>query len=128
MGELRDRIKAKDDITSEPLDVPEWGVKLEVRSMTGNERAVIMERYMDEEGNLRVGDLYPAVLIAACFDPDTGEKVFDNDDAGWLNEKNSAALERVGKVALRLAGIDAEAKDQMGKGSSTTGSAASTSS
>jgi hypothetical protein len=126
-GTLRDRILNADDVGHEVVDVPAWGVKLEVRSMTGRERATMIERFIDDSGQMNVKDLYPSLIIACAFDPDSGEQVFSQADHDKLNDKNAAALEVVAQAAMRLSGISSEGQEALGKGSSPAASDGSTS-
>lgn len=116
---LREQIIKADDITSETVDVPEWNVKVEVRTLSGRDRAKMLKSHMDSEGVLDIEKLYPALLIAAVFDPDSGDKVFTEFDYDVLNNKSGAALERVAQVAIRLSGLGGEAVAEAGKGSSS---------
>lgn len=126
---LSERIFAIKDIETEDVPIPEWGgVVLRVQSMTGLERAGFLERFMGEGGELNIEGLYPSLIIATCFDPETGEQVFQPGQEAKLNGKNSAALERLGKVALKLSGITSAAETALGKDSSPIPSGASTSS
>jgi hypothetical protein len=124
-GSLRDRIKEAQDDRREMVEVEEWGVTVEVRSMTGKERAQTLQRYLTEDNEIDWEALYPELVIASTFDPDTGERVFSPDDGDWLNEKNAGALEHIGQVAMRLSGLDRRARERSGKGSSETGSGGS---
>lgn len=115
---LRESILAFDDIESETVEVPQWGgIKVEVRGMSGKERAGLMKRAM-VDGELDFERLYPLLIVATVFDPESGDKVFSEKDLNALNEKSGAALEHVGKVAARLSGMNQEAADDMGKPSS----------
>lgn len=104
---LRDRILGANDITKELVEVPEWDAIIEVRSMNGKERSEVMQTAI-------VGDeidfelLFPLVLIHSCYDPETGERVFEPADRDTLNTKNSGHLETVSKVAMRLSGLGRE--------------------
>lgn len=49
---LREKILAVQDIKSERIRVPEWDVEVEIRSMTGAERARVLKGGSDEEGNV----------------------------------------------------------------------------
>jgi hypothetical protein len=112
---IRDTIRASEDGTSETVDVPEWGVKLEVRSTTVDERATLLAMQMElDEGDTaaKLAGFYPAVLVATCFDPDTGEQVFNRDDVAWLVTKNSAPVEKVAQVALRVCGMAGDTTEE----------------
>lgn len=107
---LRERIRAADDRRTKIVEVPEWDdVKVEVRSMTGLQRArYLKSAYDPDTGEPDFEAIYPQLLVTCVFDPDTGEQLFGPKDAEWLNEKNSAALERVATVCLELAGLGEE--------------------
>jgi hypothetical protein len=127
---LAERILATVDMRSEIVETPEWGEvteSLEVRSMTGLERAGMLEQFMGPDGELDVKRLYPSLLVACVFDPETGEKVFTADMSEQLNGKNAAVLERLAQAAMRLSGMTQAAADELGKGSSEAESVGSTS-
>lgn len=106
---LRDKILNANDIKSEKVTVEEWGVEVEVRGMTGEARAEIMEQAVDKEGNMNFKKLFPTIIIASTYDPETGAKVFEPADLDMLNSKSGGALDKVSKVAMKLSGLDEEA-------------------
>jgi hypothetical protein len=99
------------------VDVPEWGFTFEVRSMTAAERTHIMEM-AQKAGQVDLSLVYPEIIIATTFNPETGEKVFTSEHSEALMAKNAAALDRLAKVGLRLSGMTEEAADAAGKDSS----------
>lgn len=107
---LRERILSAQDIQSERVHVPEWDVEVEVRSMTGAQRARVLQG-ATVDGEVDLERLYPILLIETVYDPETGEPVFEAADRDALNAKNSGALERIAKVAMRLSGIEPGAED-----------------
>ena len=127
---LKERIFAFDDTQARVVEVPFWdNVKLEVRSLTGKERAMFLQRFVSKDGSRRI-DLerfYPDLIIATVFDPETGERVFEPGDAHLLNEKSGAALEFIAEIAVQLSGLKEGAVDEAGKGSSSILSEGSTS-
>lgn len=130
---LRDKILSADDLTSETVDVPEWGVTLEVRSPTAKVRSRMVSAAIrtndDGETTTDLESVYPQFLIACCFDPESGEKVFEDDDQEVINAKSSAAVERVAKACLRVSGLSDDTEKTLGKDSSEdTPSGATTSS
>lgn len=125
---LRDRILSADDIVSERVNVPEWGVDVDVRTMTGAERARIMQAAADAGGRVDFERVFPDVVIACSHDPETGERVFGFDDRDALMAKSGAAIDRIAQVGLRLSGFTEASQTEMGKGSSGTPSDAPTSS
>lgn len=120
---LRDQIFAIQDIPSEMVEVPEWGVKIEVRGMTGAERTRIMDLALDNKGGMNLQFVYPEIVIATAFDPETGTQVFTPNDRGTLLSKSATALDRLAGVGMRLSGFTEEASDEKGKDSSATASA-----
>jgi hypothetical protein len=113
-GSIRDRIRSTADVRSEIVEVEQWGVKVEVRSMTGRERAAYLQAATDENGDPDFVAMFPAVVVATCFDPETGERVFQEGDESWLPDKAAAPLDQLARVGLRLSGIDLETQDREG--------------
>lgn len=109
---LKDKIRAADDIKSEMVEVPEWSVTVEVRTISGARRAEVFSRATDAEGKIVAGAAYISLIIASAYDPETGEPLFGQDDIEWLKEKSAKATERLATVAARLAGIGEEALKQ----------------
>lgn len=112
---LREQILAASDIEKRIVEVPEWDCKVEVRSPSGAARAAIAAIVSAETIDYNL--LYPALLIPALYDPESGERVFSDDDGEALNEKSGGALERLATVALELAALTPEAVEA-GKGDS----------
>lgn len=116
MSNLREAIFGAEDSESEIVPVPQWGgIEIEVRSMTGKSRAAFMESFTDDEGKVSWERLYPSLIIATSYDPETGERIFLPGDEDALNAKSAAALEKVASVALRLSGLSDKAEEEAGK-------------
>lgn len=112
---LRDKILSIDDTKFETVTIEEWGVDLEIKSLTGKVRAKLMNETMNDEGKMDIEKLYPELIIACTFDPETREPVFEAADRDTLNTKNSGALEKIAKVAMRLSGLDADSVEKAKK-------------
>lgn len=108
---LRDQILSIEDIPVEMVTVPEWGVTVEVRGMTGADRSSILERAAADEGSMGPGGMYVAIVIASTYDPETGERIFTTADTDILQTKSAAALDRLAMVGMRLSGMDEKATD-----------------
>jgi hypothetical protein len=119
---IRDQILAVQDIPTQLVEVPEWGVKIEVRGMTGAERTRIMDKATADAGEMNLQMIYPEIVIATSFDPLTGEQVFVPEDRDILLSKSATALDRVAMVGMRLSGFTKESADELGKDSSETAS------
>lgn len=109
-GGLRGKILAANDATSELVEVPEWGVTVEVRSITAKERALLLNDAANNQGKVDLSKIYPDMVIAATFDPDTGERVFSEADKDEISGKNGKAVERIADVAGRLSGMNGDAE------------------
>ena len=106
---LRDKILAANDIQTELVEVPEWDTIVEVRGMSGHDRARILQAAADSEGSISIGRLYAETVIAATYDPDTGERVFRDEDMDVLLSKAAAPMARLASVGMRLARMEAGA-------------------
>ena len=124
---LRDRIIATQDTQSEIVHVQEWGVDIEIRGMSGAARAQMTQSAADNDGGINYIKMMPNVVIGCVFDPETGERVFNDNDHEIVMEKSGSALDDIVKVAMRLSGFGEKAVDEAGKGSSSIQSEGSTS-
>ncbi len=108
---LRDKILAANDIQTELVEVPEWGTTVEVRGMSGHDRARILQAAADSDGSISIGRLYAETVIAATYDPETGERVFRDEDMDALLSKAAAPMDRIASVGMRLARMEAGASE-----------------
>jgi len=114
---LRDRILEADDIGKELLEVPQWELTLEMRTMSAIQRSRMLQRCTNDDGTVDLDHLYPMLCIATVFDPETGGQVFSEEDISVLQEKSAAALEFVATRAMEMSGMTAKAVDEEGKDS-----------
>lgn len=112
---LRDRILAADDIGRELITVPQWGTEIEVRTMSAGQRSRMIAASSTATGEIDLDRLYPMLIIATAFDPETGAQVFDENDMALLQEKSASAIEFVAQHAMRMSGMSAKAVDEEGK-------------
>ena len=124
---LRETILAANDIESEIVDIPAWGVQVEVRSMDGRSRAKMLASAAGENGEVNLENLYPEMVILCSFDPETGERIFEPSDTDALLAKSAGPLEQVALAAMRVSGMTKDALDVEGKDSLSTESTGSTS-
>jgi len=123
---MRDLILNSDDIPTELIDIPEWGVTIEVRGMTGADRASILESAMLPTGGVNLQAFYPEIIIACAHDPETGQRLFTSADRDAVMAKSGKAIDRLATAGLSLSGMTEAAQTQLGKDSSMTESADST--
>lgn len=102
---LREKILSIDDIQEEVVEIPEWGVKVLVRGLTGEARAELLSRATDLQGKINYKKLYASLLILSTYDPETKEPVFEDSDRDELMKKSASAIDKIVQVAMRLSGI-----------------------
>jgi len=103
-GELRKTILEADDIESEIIDVPQWGIKVEIRGMSSKERAKLLKS-TSVNGEVDFDRWFPDLIIATAHDPETGDKIFEPADREALNAKSGAAITKLAEAASRLSGL-----------------------
>lgn len=87
--------------------------------MSAGQRAQIFDAMQANDGNMPLELFWRVSLISCVLDPDTGERVFTNDDAEWLlAEKSADVIQRISEVCLQVSGMTEEAVDTAGKDSS----------
>ena len=91
---LRDQILAASDFASERVSVPEWGVEVEIRSITTKQRARLVRSTKADDPGSYVDQMLPDLIIASAHDPASGERLFGDADKAALLDKSPAVLER----------------------------------
>ena len=116
---IRDRIAARRPYASEVVTA--FGEKIEVRSISLGLRNEMLASVIDPETKeADVKLLYPELIIRSCYDPETGERVFADDDMAFINGRDAGSGDILAKAALKLSGMTDEAKDsEAGKSSET---------
>ena len=115
MGTLRERIIARDDSKKEVVEVEEWGEKVEVRSLSGTQRAKLIRQARKEGNDADAVNLHAILFTDTLFDPETGEKIFQPEDMDVILEKSAAVLDRLGQIAFRLSGLGTGAVEKAEK-------------
>lgn len=127
---LRDKFLQANDIEKRIVDLSEIkgyeGVKVEVRTMTADERSKALTGSVTPSGEVNFAVMYPKYVINSTYDPETGKKLFNDEDVQALAKKSGAVLEKIAKVAMQLAGLAPESFDAAIKNSETTPSDDST--
>lgn len=111
---LRDKILNAKDIDEKKIKIEEWGVDVVVKSMTGKERATFLKN-TSNGGELDFEKMYPELVIATCYDPDSGDKVFQKEDRDIINTKSAGAIEKIAKIALELSGLGEQSQKEIKK-------------
>lgn len=93
------------DIKVEPVEIPEWGGVVYVKTMSGHERDAFELSQM--EGGTpaeKYADLR-AKMVALTVCDEKGNRLFSVDDVQTLTKKSARALDRVFEVSQRLSRI-----------------------
>lgn len=122
---IRDQILAADDIGTDVVHVPAWGVDVKVRGLTLGQRNDALTASREEDGTLNLSRYYALIIIGTVSDPETDQAVFTEDDVALLLGKSSAPADLLAKKALALSGMDEKgdvpaAVDAAGEDSSET--------
>jgi hypothetical protein len=118
---LRDKILAiQNDTPSELVEIPEWdGIKILVKGFTLGAKDDFLASILDvntKEPNIKAFNV--GVLVGTCYDPESGEKLFSEEDVPVLKQKSAAAIDRLVQVGQRLSGLTEEAVEIAAKKSS----------
>ena len=119
---LRDKILAvTDDAPSETIEIPEWGVQVLVKGFNlGAKDDFLTAVYNTETKKSDIKAFNSGVLIGCAHDPETGEKLFTEDDIPTLKQKSASAVQKIVDVGARLSGLTDDAVEVAGKKYSST--------
>ncbi len=116
-----DQILAAKDIKVHPVDVPEWGGAIYVKTISGTERDRFEAMLNQDKAGFRV----KFIVAAAC--DETGKSLFTSEHVTALSDKSGVALNRVFDAAWDANYFSAEKVEELGKGSPSDQSGGSTS-
>ena len=127
MSKLSEKIRAVNDVSAQPYHIPEWDVTLEIRSMTARSRASFVAQMSSEDGTIagvndpgRIEGMWWHVISQTCFDPESGELAFSEEDAAWFMDKNAKIVNALANECMAASGLSDEAVDEAGKDSSAS--------
>lgn len=117
------QILAAEDLTTELVEVPEWGGEVLVRSLTGQARDQYEADFLliDTSKGKPSYDMdlenARARLVALSVVDEAGRLLFDDDDVRELGKKSALALDRVYATAKRISGLSDEDVEELRKNS-----------
>ena len=119
MSDLRSTILAAADSPTETVDVPEWGVKVGIKSMSAKSRAGVMELAQQGEGidADKVLGMWARTLQGCIVDPDTGDTIFTEEDMEALMDKSATVIERLWTMCFEQSGMTEDKANEAGKDS-----------
>ena len=115
----RAAILAVPDITTEDVEVPEWGGVVRVRGLTASQRDKFEADSLQGKGRNTSVNLHNlrARLVATCLVGESGAPVFAERDIYELGQKSASAIDRIYDVATRLSGIGENDVEELTKNS-----------
>jgi len=103
---LKDDILAIDDLDSKIITVEKWGnKKIMIQSITAEQRYKLLDKCIDDKGNVDLTKLNVYTVIACACDPETGKQIFDYADYGKLKNKNAGAIDKIVNAANKINGL-----------------------
>jgi hypothetical protein len=113
-----------DDLETEIVELPKWGVTIQVRGLDGVHRSEFQARIAaareesDENDPTTISAVEKALLVESCFDPEDGSQCFDESDVEMLWTKNGAYIGKLVTAAMKVSGLSQDVENAMGKTSS----------
>ena len=120
---IKEKIRLATDLGTQIIEVPEWDVRVEVRSMSARQRTALQNLINDEtvDAGTRQEQMWAFLLTTCCFDPENGEAVFSDEDMEWLfTHKAFAPIDRLATACLNVSAVLKGSDDQLGKSSSAS--------
>lgn len=108
-----DILKASDLETNE-VDVPEWGGKIRLKSMTAGER----DRFEEEVTKMREKKTFEnirAKFLALCIVDENNELLFTGSDIQELGKKSAKVIDRLFTEAQSLNGLGDKDVEELSK-------------
>jgi len=93
-------LQVKDNQTIE-VEVPEWGGKVKLQSMSGFARDRFEASIVGKQGGMNTTNIR-AKLVAACVIDANGELMFSEKEVAALGKKSAKALDRIFSAAQKL--------------------------
>lgn len=114
-----DEILAADDIDIERVNCPRWGGAVYLRTISGNERDRLDQKFSAVDGNVSL-EGFRAAWVAACLCDDKGKRQeISENQLIALGRKSCAELDRCFAVCQRLNRVTAEDVEAALKNSSS---------
>lgn len=103
----RDDILNYEDITTEVVEVPEWGGSVRLKVLSAAERDAFEASTVTTKGGKQKPNLanLRARLVSRCIVDEDGNRVFESGDVARLGNKSSRALDRLFTKCQELNGF-----------------------
>lgn len=104
-SKIREKILNAKDIGEKLVEIPEWGVTVKVKGLTGAQRARLFTSNSASPSAADIERVYVDLVILTTYDPETDEPIFQPADRDMLSQKSGAALDKIVQTALELSGL-----------------------
>lgn len=110
-----EQILAADDITSEVVEVPEWGGSVRIAVMTAAARDEY-DSYLYKQRDATIPlDNLRAMFISRCLVDENGKLLFTQAQMRDLGKKNSAVMQRLWIIAQKHNSVGVEGVEEAAK-------------
>ncbi len=108
----KSEILGASDVTVEALDVPEWGGRVYLRTMSGSDYDAFSELAAASPGGVGLR----ADIVSRCLCDENGQpQQWSAEEVVALGERAGHVLDRVAAAALRISGISKDAIEETKK-------------
>lgn len=125
MALTRQQLDAVNDLKTKDVEVPEWGGTVRLRELSAKDRSLIEATTIGARGQgveIRVEafkTLKQRVVAASLID-DNGNRLYKENEVGFLAQKSGQVVERLFQIVQDLSGMTEEAvKDAEGNSEGT---------
>ena|SRR3990167_3060342 len=112
---LRETILKADDLPKQKVEVPEWGVTVWIRTMTGAERDAFESENWKVKGQEVTHNRqnFKARLVGRTLVDENGVRIFNDAQLGELGSKGAHVLDRLAEIAGKLSAISKKDEDEI---------------
>jgi hypothetical protein len=104
--DLKKAIVDSKDIKEEKMEVPEWGVTVLLRGLTGDQRATILSSVMPTPNSrMDYKKLYSETIVYGMCDPETRQPIFTPTEIPLLMAKSGGVIETISSKIMSLSGM-----------------------
>lgn len=103
---LKEQIVQAQDLKTEVINIPEWGMDITIRQLSSQLVNDIQDLLAKTKEDDRYKNYIPMFVAFSIIDPDTGERVFGNNDVSLLAKKSGVVLKKIYDAADRLNNIN----------------------
>lgn len=104
------------DLKIEKVPVPEWGGYVLIRSLAASELDDFEASILTEDGSKDYSNVR-ARFVSRCLIDESGNVLFNEEEAGMLGEKSAAAVDRIYDAATKLNGRSQADMEELAKNS-----------